>query len=311
MNLVISVQDYLNRPLIALVKHLYGEDVPIITVRANRHINKWFVFKLFFYLLPFRLERIFTPSDLGGRMVRVLVDLAYLFGVEVIVVPAHNHVWHCDPPLPLYLRYIDLHALKVPGAFARHAKIVMNDEKMRDFFLSLGYNPRRLVMVPNWIQLAFKRTEPMTYPVVFFSEVMQEIDEGLRDSVIRRIRRLLDECIIDHLYVKLHPREPVAVETLYRELFGQYASVTFLSSEVDSTTVINRAGVVMACISTGLLEAIWLGRRVIVFDNSRYTDTMLRFYLDGEHFFVYGEETAGDAVREFFQRALNQVRSEA
>lgn len=307
MILIVSVQDYLNRPLIALAKHLYGDDAPIVSMRAWRRIDKWFLVKLFLYYLPFRITKIFTPSDLGGRLVRLLLDLAVLRGVEVVVVPAHNHLWRRDPPLPLWRRYWDLHALQVPGSFAKRARIAINDEPMRRFFESLGTDPSRLVVVRDWLPTVYRRDEPLEYPIVFFTEVVQEIFPHLRATIVARIQQLLDEKIVTRLHVKLHPREPADAVASYRKAFAPYPGVSFIDPSIDSITVINRACVVMACFSTALLEGLWLGKRVIVLDNPRTRETMLRFYLDAERerddFLLYGDGTDIHSVGRFFRQA--------
>lgn len=303
--LVVAVQDYLNRPLIALAKHLYGEETRVISMRAWRRIDKMFLLRLFFYELPFRIRRIFTPSDLGGRLVRILLDVARLLGVEVVVVPAHNHPWRREGPLPLWKRYVDLHALQVPGAFARDSKILINDLPMRQFFESLGYDRRRLVDVPDWVAAVYRRPAPVDFPLVFFTEVLEQIDADLCEAVVARLRGVLDGGLIEHLYVKLHPREPAGAAAWYRERLGTRATILEVADSID---VINRSAVVAACFSTVLLESLWLGKRVLLLDNPYYSKTMLRFYLAEDDFFVLGDDSDPACLGEFLQRSLDHAR---
>lgn len=306
--LVISVEHYLNEPLVALARREHGDGAEIVAVRANRHLDKRFVLRLFFWLLPFRLRAIYTPSDLGGRLVRLLVDLAALRGVPVYVVPAHNHVWHRDRRVVPWLRYIDLSVPRVVGGFARRSRIIVNDEPMRRFFESLGYNPGRLVMKPGWIESIYHQPRAAELPVVFFTEVLQELDTGLRDKVLAQVRALLDTGALDGLHVKLHPREPADVAARYHEVLGSHPAVTFIDPSRRSIDVINGTHVVMACLSTVLLEALWLKRNIIVLDNPFYRGSLLGCYLEQETFFVLGDETPPDEVRTYCKSVFDGAR---
>jgi hypothetical protein len=288
--LVVSVQDYLHRPLIDLARHLYGEDVTIIPMRAWRRIDKIFLLKLLFWHLPFRITRIFTPSDLGGRLVRVILDLAGLLGIECCVVPAHNHPRHIDHPLPLHRRYVDLDRPRVIGGFSRRTRLIMNDDSMRRFFLSMGYDPRRLVRVNDWIGALYRRPEPVAHPLVFFTEVIQEIDRRLFEANLARVIRLVESGLVPRLHVKLHPREPSDMVERYRRELGRFASVEFIAEGVTSLDVINRSAVIMASFSTVLLEALWLGKRVVVLENPVFRETMLAWYLDDNNHVLFTDD---------------------
>ncbi len=286
--LVLSVRDYLHRPLIDLVRLRHGADTQIISMRAWRELDRWFLLRLLFFELPFRIGRIYTPSDLGGRLVRVIVDLAALLGIEVYVAPAHNHPYHRDQPIPLSRRYVDLHALQVVGGFARSSRIVINDPSMRAFFRELGYADRRLVDVPDWIARLFRRPLPTRYRFVFFTEVMQDIDPHTCDRNLQRIVHLLECGALPSLVVKFHPREPQEKIQEYRRAFAPWPQVSFIDLEAPSFDVINESDVIFASFSTALLEALWLGKQIVILDNPLYLNTMMRFYLDNpQRYHVY------------------------
>jgi len=304
--LIVSVQDYLHRPLVDLARHLYGDDTVIIPMRAWRSIDKVFLFKLFFWYLPFTIKRIFTPSDLGGRLVRLILDYAALFGIESYVVPAHNHPFHLDVSLTLPQRYVDLSRPRVVGGFSKRTRLILNDRPMRDFFLAMRYEPHRLLVVDDWIGTLYRRDEAITYPVVFFTEVIQEIDRAQFERNLARVVRLLENGIVSRLFVKLHPREPAEFVARYRGELGRFPNTEFIDTRSRSFDVINRSAIIMASFSTVLLEALWLGKKVIVLDNAMFRNTMLNFYLvDGNHL-LYDDRLEIDTLRRYCTEAATR-----
>jgi len=295
---VLSVRDYLHRPLVDLARHLYGPDTEIIALRAWWRMDPRVLLALFVWYLPFRVTRIFTASDLGGRLMRIILDYAGLFGVDRYVVPAHNQVFALDERLPLHRRY-DLARPRAVGGFSRRARIIVNDEAMREFFLSMGFDPRRLLLLSDWIGALYRRPGPPTYSLVFFSEVVQEVDRRQFEVNLERVRRLVRGGLVERLHVKLHPREPADAVAVYRDALGGHAGVEFIDPATPSLEVVNRSAVVMACFSSVLLEALWLGKRIVVLDNDRVGQTMLAHYLRSRDHLVYADDLDDAALRRY------------
>lgn len=300
MVLVVAVEEYLCSPLIRLSGLLYPGCRDILGIKATRKLSPIFILKLFLWYLPFKARAVITPSDLGGRLVRLMLDWARLLGKEVLIVPVHNHPSHRDRPLPIVKRYLDLTTLRVVGGFARHSKIIVNDAPMREFFLGLGYAPERLVLMEGWITRLFREEQAARYPVVFFTEVLQEVCPEVFGKNAERVVSMLERGALRDLYIKFHPRESEEAIGFYRKTFGRFANAHFIEGPEDSMAIINRAGAVMASFSSVLLEGLWLGKKVIILDNPVFRQTLLNSYLQaGENHFVMGDNPDLEGLRRF------------
>lgn len=308
MTIVLAIKRYLVPHLLGLAERLSPEDKRL-ALEVNLGMSKYMLARLIAYYIPFRANRLIVPTDVGGRLIRMLIDWASLFNVDVIIAPAHNHRFKpCDERRYTLRGYLDRDYTPSIGSYARRAKIVVNDKNMLSFFKKMGYSGERLVLIDGWINMAMGTGDSggrVVYPLVVFTEALgnKELEEF---KFIDRVAKIASTATVDPVFIKFHPREERQVKERLKKAFSDVASVEFIEEDVESTEVISASAIVVAAYSTVLLEALWLGKKIMIIDNPVYRHTLLSEYLCKDNYIVVNDATSVAELEDIIRLWIKQ-----
>ncbi len=306
MTLIFAIQKYLTSILYEL-SHLLNEKETSLPFEINKNIEKKLLFKIAFYYLPFKAKRIIVPTDTGGRIIRFLLDLARIFNVDIFIAPVHNHEILKREKRRYFLRsYLNMNYNPPIGSYAQKAKIIINDDAMLKFFLEMGYERERLLILKGWINKAINRKAikaTKRYPFVFFTEALEEMSLNILNTKI--IEKLLNIDIIERLYIKFHPRESLTVREYFKKYFEFNQKIRFLHNSLESFEIIKNTDIAIAAFSTVLLEALWLNKKIIILDNDFYKKTLLSYYIDKSNCIILNEKIS---LKDIYERLTQWIK---